>query len=394
MKIKLIFIFILLLTVACTNKKVEIKNGKKGLLKTTYHLELTATKEMSLDSITAPKVQYSQIYTDSDGKRYFTFLNDYNNSIYFYDYTTLKFTKAIQFEKGTKGIINPKGFYIKNMDSIFVYNKPLVEIVLANHRGEILKRISLNNNGIQKDWSLLYPQYYLETVNPFMEVSGKLLLTGQYFGSLTESMIPKFKFNAQIDLKTCKVSFRHTYPEQLYGFGYNWEGGAFTGIFPELHPDGDKLIYSFPVSHDVYIVGINSDIYQQVYAGSNFAGTIHSIDGYSRKTDGEKSVAHYIKEDLYSAIRFDKYRKVYYRFFLRGIPNASITSTMEDKPVSVIIMDKDFNYLGEKVIGTGRNWYWQNSFVTQEGLNIESLEKDRDEKHLILRIFTIKKIKK
>jgi len=394
MKTKLICIFISLLTVACTNNTVEIKNGKKGLLKTTYSLELTATKELSLDTLTAPKIQYSQIYADSVGNRYFTFLNDYNNSIYFYDYTTLKFIKTIRFEKGTKGIKSPKGFYIKNMDSIFIYNKSMVEIVLANQRGEILKRISLNNKGIPKDWTQMYPQYHFETANPFMEVSGKLLLTGQYFGSLTEPMIPSFKFRAQVDLNTMKVDFRHTYPAELYGSDYNWEGGAFTEVYAELHPDGDKLIYSFPVSHDVYIVGINSDTYRKVYAGSNVAGTIHSIEGNPRKTDGQKSVAHYIREDLYSAIRYDKYRQVYYRFFLKGIPNASFATTMDDKPVSVIIMDKDFHYLGEKVIGTGRNWYWQNSFVTQEGLNIEYLDKDRDEKHLTLKIFTIKKNKK
>lgn len=394
MKINISFIYLIILFLTSCNNIVEIKNNKKGLLKATYELELTEAKQIFLDSVTAPKMQYSQIYTDSVGNRYFTFLNDYNNSIYFYDYNNLKFIKTIQFENGEKGIKNPKGFYVKNTDSIFLYNKPLIEIVLVNHRGDILKRISLNNKGIQKNWSQLYPQYYLETVNPFMEVSGKLLLTGQYFGSLTESMIPEFKFNAQIDLKTCKVNFRHTYPEELYGFNYNWEGGAFTGIFPELHPDGDKMIYSFPISHDVYIVGINSEVYQKVYAGSNVAGTIHSIEGNPRKTNGEKSVSHHIREDLYSAIRYDKYRQVYYRFFLKGIPNTSNATTMDDKPVSVIIMDKDFNYLGEKVIGIGRNWYWQNSFVTKEGLNIEYLDRDRDENHLTLKIFTIKKIAK
>ena len=55
-------------------------------------------------------------------------------------------------------------------------------------------------------------------------------------------------------------------------------------------------------------------------------------------------------------------------------------------------MDEYFNYPGETVIGTGEDWYRQNSFVTKEGLNIEFIEKDPEEKYLTLKIFTIKKI--
>ena len=184
----------------------------------------------------------------------------------------------------------------------------------------------------------------------------------------------------------------HIYPGQLYGSDYNWEGGLFTEVFPELHPDGEKIIYSFPVSHDLFITGLNSDTYNTVYAGSNFAGTIHSIDRNTRKTPGKIALIHYVRQDMYAAILYDKYRKVYYRFLLKGIPGATIRIQKEDKPISVIVMDENFNYLGETVIGTGKDWYWQNSFVTSEGLNIEYIEKDFDETTMTLKIFTLKKI--
>jgi hypothetical protein len=55
-------------------------------------------------------------------------------------------------------------------------------------------------------------------------------------------------------------------------------------------------------------------------------------------------------------------------------------------------MDKNFNYLGETTIGKGdKEWFWQNSFVTKEGLNIEYIEKDSEE-YLTFKIFTIKNI--
>lgn len=377
--------------VACTTNTVEIKNEKKGQLKASFQLVVCDTKRITLDSITASRSQYTQIFADSTGIRNFTFLNTYSNSIYFYNYNTLEFIKKITFsKKGPDGILSPKGYYIKNMDSIYLYNMPLTEIVLTNNKGSFLNKISLRGEGHLKDWSLYYPQYYPQTVNPFIETPGKLLLTGQFFFSVPVTMITRFKFNARIDLKSGKVDFRNTYPEQLYGCSYNWEGGLSTGVFPELHPDGDKLIFSFPVSHDLYIAKLNSDTYRKVYAGSNLAGTIHSIDRDSRNTTSEMILIHYAREDQYAAIKYDRYRNVYYRFLLKGIPDATIRTRKEEKPIAVIIMNENFDYLGESVIGTGEDWYWQNSFVTKEGLNIEYIEKDPEEKYLILKIFTIK----
>lgn len=382
-----------MMLVACTTNTVEIKNERNGQLKATFQLVVDDTKRIALDSNSAPKPVYTQVFADSAGTRYLTFLNTYTNSIYFYNYINLEFIKKVNFiKKGLDGILSPKGYYIKNMDSIYLYNMPLTEIVLLNSKGSILNKISLRGEGHLKDWPLYYPQYYPQTVNPFIETHGKLLLTGQFFFSVPVTMITRFKFNARIDLKSGKVDFRDSYPEQLYGSNYNWEGGFSTEVFPELHPDGDKLIYSFPVSHDLYIAKLNSEIYRKIYAGSNLAGTIHSIDRDSRNTPSEMILIHNVREDLYAAIKYDRYRKMYYRFLLKGIPSATVHTRKEEKPIVVIVMNENFDYLGETVIGTGEDWYWQNSFVTKEGLNIEYIEKDLEEKYLTLKIFTIKKI--
>ena len=379
--------------VACSTNVVKVKNEKKGKLHPVMKLEEEMVKKMILDSISAPKPQYTQIFQDSLGVRHFTFLNRYDNSIYFYNYETLKFERKILYERlGSNGIRKVDGYYLKNLDSIYVYNLSSTEIVHTNDKGKILKRISLRGDETNKTWYLNYPQYFPKTVTPFIEADGKLLFTGFYPSSLSESMIKKFKFSAQIDLKSYNVVFKHLYPEELYGSGYNWDSDFFTEVFPELHPDGDKLIYSFPVSHNLYITEINSNRYEKVYGGSNFAGTIYSIDRQPTNTTNEVILAHYNKYDFYSAIKYDKFRKVYYRFMLKRIPNATKRSKWQDKLIAIIIMDKDFNYLGETIIGNGNDWYWKNSFVTREGLNIEYIEKDFEEVYLTLKIFTLKKI--
>ena len=100
-----------------------------------------------------------------------------------------------------------------------------------------------------------------------------------------------------------------------------------------------------------------------------------------------------MKNDLYAGIKYDKYRKVYYRCLLRGMPNSNVQNQISEKPVVVVVMDEKFNYLGESEIGTSANYNWSNVFVTEEGLNIEYIEdNDLEEAFLKLHIFTIEKI--
>ena len=110
------------------------------------------------------------------------------------------------------------------------------------------------------------------------------------------------------------------------------------------------------------------------------------MTGNPKENDRGKMVEHHCKQDFYTAIRYDKYRKVYYRFLWKGIKNASIHSKLDDKPFAVIIMDENFNYLGETEIGTGKDWNWWNSFVTSEGLNIEYIEKEFKEVYLTVNL--------
>lgn len=385
--------FTILLLVACTTKTVKVKNEKQGSLKPSMKLEEVEVKKFGLDDHTASKPEYTQIFKDSDGIMYFTFLNNFNNSIYFYEYNSLQFVKKIAWGKnGPTGISALIGYQIKSLDSIYLYNKSKTEIILSNDKGNIVAKISLSGTRKDVNWGLRYPQYYPRTVSPFIETAHELLLTGFFFGSIPESIISDFKFTARLDFKTNKLMFSHTYPCSLYGSDYNWEGDLFTEVYSDLHPDGDKLILSFPVSHDLYLADLKTGEYQKVYAGSNFAGMICSINKRLRHSSREELLSNIVIQDEYTAIKYDKYRKVYYRFLLKAAPEATKRREWKEKPIAVIIMDENFNYLGETVIGTGEDWYWQNSFVTKEGLNIEYIEKDPEEKYLTLKIFTIKKI--
>lgn len=387
--------FVVFLFFSCADDQISIENEKMGLMTPTMELKQVKTKSFLLDTNTAPKPLYIQMTSDSLDTRQLSFLNNYNNSIYIYNYDVPKFIKKITFDKdGPNGVKGPMGYHIKNIDSIYIYSK-LLEISLTNSQGKILNKVSLiGGSDIRKspiDWAYTYPSYYVETVTPFMETSKGLLLTGQFEGDMRDSIIDKFKFTTHIDFKLNDINYTHTYPPSLYGNDIAWGGGLLTEVFPQLHPDGNKLIYSFPVSHNLYIADIKDDTYDIVYAGSNFSGTINSLAKKHGKSN-KRIKSNFVRQDMYAAIIYDKYRKVYYRFLRKAIPNAPVDTSWKEKKIAIILMDEKFNYLGETILGTEREWHWQNSFVTEEGLNIEYLDQDDiDEVYLKLKIFIPKK---
>ena len=143
MNSKYFFIFFAVLFISCTNT-VRVKNEKKGKLTATHYLALSEEKKILLDYETAPRPPYMQMFEDSNGKRTLTFLNPYINGIYFYDYENAVFTGKIEYEKeGPNGIRWLEAYYIKNLDSIYVYNRP-IELALTDSTGRVKQRISLN----------------------------------------------------------------------------------------------------------------------------------------------------------------------------------------------------------------------------------------------------------
>lgn len=384
-----VIIIIFCFFISCSDNTAKIRNAKRGNLKATKQLVEIDSKSFLLDDETAPEPQYIQMFRDSAGQDNLTFLNTYNNAIYFYRYNTSKFINKIIYDKeGPDGILNPMGYHIKSLDSIYVYDMSTADLVITNNNEEVFDKISLRGEEESKTWFAEYPQYIPRTVLPFIETQKELLLTGQSMRTLPESVIDQFKFTARINLNSNEVNYSNTYPKELYGFNYNWEGEIFTDVYTEMHPDGDKLICSFPISHDLYIIDLKSDKYEKIYAGSNVAGTIRSIDKDPKSVSRQELISHITKTDEYTAIIHDKYRGFYYRFLLKAINDATNDTDYKDKQISVIIMDENFDYLGETIIGSWKEWNWYNSFVTKEGLNIEFLEEsDIEEVNMNIKIF-------
>lgn len=389
----IICIVLILKLLSCSNPVKNVENEQYGMLEATCNLVLCGEKKIELDDNTAPKPAYMQILTDTAGIRVLTILNKYNNSIYFFDYSTSKYLKKISYQKeGPNGVLGIAGYYIKNMDSIYVYNRPLVELDLVDSAGCVKNKIPLK--GIEDEWYLYYPQYDFKTVCPIIENSGRLLLTGFNPFQIEDKFVDKFHFTACVDLQNNQVEYHHVYPYDLFGNGVNWADPAYMQVFPALLPSGE-LVHSFTNSHNLYVSKLNSDSVTTVFGGSNFSKVIRSIDwdANSGETPSELMLTHFLQQDLYAALLYDPWRKVFYRFMQQGIPNATTRMPLDSKNLVVIVLNEQFEYLGETTMGKGSEWNWSNSFVTEEGLNIEYIDtNDVNENFLYFKIFNMKKI--
>lgn len=385
-----LYLVITLALFSCSDSVVRIENKMSGHLVPTHQLIVDGEKKIALDSVTATKPPFAQIYSDQMGNRYLTLLNSYSNSIYFFDYTNSDYRGKIDYAReGANAILSVAGYYIINMDSIYIYNMPPVEIALTDSTGYVKNRIALHST--ENNWSMYYPQYIFNSVNPFIKEGNNFIFSGFAPFSIQDSLINKFHITACLDFKNNKLDFMNNYPSELYGNNANWDDPLFMQVFSILSPNGE-LVNSFPPSHNLYVTNLKSGKSKAVYGGSNVAKTITSIDWdlSAGRTSEQKIIEHYLRQDLYGGILHDPWRKVYYRFMQQGLANASTRSPLTSKPIIVILMDEEFNYLGETLIGTGENWNWKNSFVTKEGLNVEYLDtKDEEELFLNFKIFKI-----
>ena len=390
-QIYILFLFLFVFT-SCNERSTIInKNINAGKLAGTCQLVTKDNKKFRLDSVTAPKPIYMQLINDPVKGTVLTFLNEYNHKIYCYNYIDTVFIRSIRYDgDAEKSIRKASGYFIQNMDSIYIYDMAGVTISLVDSSGLMKKKITLHST--DKNWPLHYPQYVLSPVNPILEHGGKLILTGQYIPSIPSERIDEFSFTCFFDLKSNEVEYKYTYPKELYGKDANWGEEVFITVYPELLHNG-TIIHSYPVSHEIYKSDTRANDFKTIYAGSNVAGAIESIDYDDvRGTPKVQIFAHYLQSDMYTAIKHDPYRNVYYRFLLEGISEATFKTPQEDKPVTITIWDENFNYLGETRIGTGNEWNWKNSFVTKEGLNIEYITDELDEDYLTFKIFTLEKL--
>ncbi len=366
---KYILLFSFLFFYFCNDKSknsiVETKNNILSYKK----LKLTevGVKKFSLDYETAPYIDCFQ-YIQSAHQ--LVFLNAYNNSLYFYDYLTGEFIKKKSYEKeGSNGVGKLQGFLYHAGDSVYTYSYNTFTLCALDSLSQVYKKKMMYNQSteLNNNFSIV-PTPCVITTAPIKKI-GKFVVMAGFVGTETYMETPSNRPTVCLyDTENDTIQYVVNYPKQYSE--NNW-GGGFTYRFVYYTVKDDNIIVSFPASHHLIKYNLYSKFEKIVYAGS---GKVKYIKPYSynKKTsiDERKAWDWYMNTPSYESILYDKFRNCYYRIARLPDSNYKKGQRKNNKPIVIIKLNKNLEYVGEVQVPMDRKWFSQKVFITEKGLNM------------------------
>lgn len=327
-----------------------------------------------------------QAYTDSDGEEYLVFQNERYSDLLFYHMKNQKLYKKIHCTaEGPDAVPEFSGFYVRNMNEIYLSHSNHDGITIIDETGtplKICKTKSKEEHGLDTDIALAW--------KPMQEIGNKLyipLSINWEYGK--EVKFQKSNLGATFDLNNHKIQ-----PLPLTFFDVlGREDDAIFVMYRSICTNGKQFVYSFFDTDDIYVTDLDYTTLKRVKAKSKY---LSPLEFKSQKVDyASANNCTEMEEPRYGNILYDPYRKVYYRI---AYPKAEIEkgincfelSSFGGKNFSVIILNEDLEIIGETLMPD----YTYNPtlcFVRPDGLYISEshiFNPDFDENELSFRLFS------
>jgi hypothetical protein len=345
----------------CCTEKIENENPIHEYARTDeFQLEKSDSIKFPLDSITSDVTTASQYNDDMET---YSFLSQ-NNTICSYNYNDKKLIYKVDLHKIDGGI----EFLIKNNDTIYVYNGKPHSISLINYRGNVKKRFYIKSD-IKS-----FPSP-LTGVAPMLLRGDNIIISGSLYGETLNDNENDRKVSYIFNMKSNKTV--STVPYSSLYYSHNWGSGLLRWVYSTESPKGNFMIFSFPADHFIYENRIGDNKLIAHYAGSRFIDKIPSFNR-SKATffKMDEATKYFAESNSYANILYDKYNKVYYRIAeqkakYNGMPGWK-------KEISIIILNTNFQIIGETFIGKlhGTNNY--SLFINKHGLHLQSDKTDEN----------------
>lgn len=311
------------------------------------------------------------VFSDHNGKQQLYLLDETDNEI---DILHLKDSRIQKLSENPIYRNRIDGFGVLG-DQYFIYNYHRGAVCCYNN-GQLIDTYVIQLDDIVNNCRTPYP--YVQTLSPIKTYRDFIIMTGFRAGETGRSAdIPDLALMI-LDRKSGKITYAVEMPE-IYG-KYNW-GGGFTYRMPyyDLGPNGD-VVCCFAASEDLAVYSMENGSVRYVKAPSRYIKKIRPFSKRNRNTpDSGSEMNWYRNNPSYDGILYDKWREVYYRFALQPErPGRKGGAHAIRKPVSIIVLDKDLNPLGETLLDEDVFFRPYCSFVSPEGLFIQVLDGDED----------------
>ena len=361
----------------------------------TYDIDLVESKKITLPCDENTYFLSKSIFQfEEDGKEYLHFENSRKGlyEIITFDLEKQEVHKRIPIEpEGPNGIPAMYG------------SKPYPDS--KNYlifQGKAFRISQMNGEGIvDRNYQLKSPGRFVRVIlSTFCYlpsfVRDSVLYFDQRVASKKKRNLPNYPIFAALDLNTGELDWASlNFPTTFNGdYSHIQSGDSFTY---DYNYKDDRLVCSFIESDSIMVTD-----------------DLSTVKWYNAKSRFLDSMIPYINdptEDVYDLIRkeekpkywhlmYDKYRDVYYRFAEMPCELAENEDPYDEfapraREFSVIVLDKDFNIIGETKF-PGSKYFYKMSFVGRDGLFISEnnlANPEFDEDKLVFACFKLEDIK-
>ena len=371
MKLKTLIVLYIIIPLAFVSCKQKSNNPNASY---NYSLQKMG-KILSLETNTPLNVRLVAIFSFSDkkGNRYLSFQEN-NNRIHIYEMFTGKHFKTLEIDReGPNGVTQLYGYYIKDFDEIYLTNPNLPFVARTDTTGRIFQKISYEKSD---DGTLLLPSFSSTHYTPLVIVKDTFYITqvpppweepnawpvSCYVDTLNKSVkklpfnFPQFLTKEERNLRTMGIGIEFSYSHCF---------------------DGTNFIYSFDIEESIRVTPPDHKDMKQFPVKSKYIKKVVS-PREPRPDDMFLGAKRLCEAPFYGYLIYDPYRSVYYRIAYpetemeeeEGRTYIDIWRTGR-KRFSIIILDKDFNIIGETLFPDYK-YYSKKLFVEKEGLYIQS----------------------
>lgn len=264
------------------------------------------------------------------------------------------------YRKDSSEIIS-NDYYINDSILIFKTSKNLVLETFDEQVSEInLDSISNANRVFIQNLEYWPIQYTNNRISLFQYTKEYGFSDPGFFKYPIEANLYIDKYKKFKSYKATPVRYDKRFQENYYGFIMN----AFRGVI------NDSIsIYSSKIDPNLYLYNRNSNKVDTFSIKSNYHTDISDIS-YENRDDAVKKIEHLEVSPTYEAIIFDKFRKLYYRFYNHAQEKVNPDGTFNsygDKQYSLLIFDENFNKKNE-ILLPKHMYSISNTFVGKKGL--------------------------
>lgn len=367
-------ISILSIIIFITTINVKSQNIGINIIDNQNKYELPKITSKTFDKILSN--DWGAICTFSKNNKFFLAVCDENAcEINILDYYSGRKTSTWKldtnsFKKGeyvNNILVNNDTIFIMQERSILMYkvqNDRSVKLIKSFNKNIISKNSFLSSNVLYSDNKFPMQLYPDKSIGFNIFTLDVLDHQQQFYVNPIE--IKWYYDEEDLVLKQMPVYYSDLYKNKYFGL-YNLPGRCYN-------ENKNISVYNFPCDNNIlkYDYKTNKGQYFAVKSNNEFQEP-YSIDTTSGIREKER-IKHYMKSSVYSQLLYDKYRKVYYRFYVNGfgkaIQNSQNNKSIADlkkKQQTIMILDDNLQLIKEIGLPDLRyNEYY--SFVSPEGL--------------------------